>query len=131
MYKIIIDGKPIPWKAPVVTRNGTFSPNGKEKRAKKAIVKAQWHNSPLEGAIHADLFFIMPIPKGASKVQRAAMLEKEIFPATRPDLTNLQKAAEDFLSGIVINDDNQIVSICSKKIFGENPKTIIDIYELS
>ena len=47
----------------------------------------------------------------------------------KPDTTNLNKQMEDCLTGILWEDDCQVVSIKGKKLYSEEPRTHIRVYE--
>lgn len=49
----------------------------------------------------------------------------------RPDTSNLTKLCEDSLTGIVFEDDSQVVEIQAKKLYGEKEKTLIMIESLN
>lgn len=57
--------------------------------------------------------------KGASKLLRAAMLDGEVRPATRPDCSNIAKGVEDALNEVVYVDDGQIVELVVIKVYAE------------
>lgn len=58
-------------------------------------------------------------PKSASKAKRAQMLEGLIWPAKKPDLTNIIKAVEDGANGIAYTDDALIVTLSADKVYAE------------
>jgi Holliday junction resolvase RusA-like endonuclease len=129
MIKIEIPGSPTPWAAPRVCKSGSaYSPKGGIKVANRIIVKSQYREKPLKGPIIIECYFYMPIPASLSKKRKSALLNKPHI--CKPDTTNLQKFAEDCLSEIVYEDDAQVFQIFSKKIYSENPKTVIDIFKL-
>lgn len=121
---ILVPGSPHPWRAPLVTRKGfAYDSKSDIKKKIKAIIKGQFNLDPIKGPVHLSLIFEMPIPKSASKKKKLDMLENKIKPTTRPDLTNLQKLIEDCLIGSVIVDDNQVISVNSKKLYSSHPQT--------
>ena len=84
-----------------------------------------------EGCLYLTADFIFPIPKSCSKKLRAEILNSIVYKQTRPDLTdNLMKGLCDAMNNVVFKDDSQIVKIQSRKIFGEQPRTDIMIYEV-
>ena len=75
--------------------------------------------------------FFMPIPESYRKKILKQIDEKGFaFHCHKPDVTNLQKNAEDCLKGIVILDDNQVVEVFSRKEYGIEAKTVIQIESL-
>jgi Holliday junction resolvase RusA-like endonuclease len=55
--------------------------------------------------------------------RNAALLRGDApaYPAGRPDLTKLVRAAEDALKGVVWADDGQVVGQGNRKVYGEKP----------
>jgi Holliday junction resolvase RusA-like endonuclease len=127
MEVIIIEGIPIPWKAPFVGKRGSFNPQYNNIQILREIVRTQYQGEPLEGPLRVNLIFYMPIPKSISKKKQQLMEIGKIFPTGRPDRTNLAKLYEDLLNGIVIGDDSQIVCGTIDKRYGHLPRTIISI----
>ena len=69
--------------------------------------------APVEGPLTMTLVFELPRPKSTAK--------RVQYPIKRPDLSNLLKAIEDALTGVVYRDDSQIVSLTVTKRFGLAP----------
>ncbi|MCA6391273.1 MAG: RusA family crossover junction endodeoxyribonuclease [Cytophagales bacterium] len=73
---------------------------------------------------------VFPIPKKFTKAQRAAALVGDLRPTKKPDLSNIQKALEDGMNGVVYYDDCQITeSGGCKKIYGEIPCVKVCVYD--
>lgn len=58
------------------------------------------------------------------------MLKGEIYHITRPDVTNLNKLAEDTLKGIALSDDSIVVDIRGRKFYSSKPCIQIWIEEI-
>ena len=87
-----------------------------------AVAKAlMGERAPLEGPLSLSVRFRLPVPASTSKRARAAMLAGEMAPTKKPDLSNLLKAIEDGMNGIVFVDDAQIVRGFQTKIYAEQP----------
>ena len=129
MITIELPGPPVAWTAIVRAKNGhAYSPKNKQKAAAKLLIKKQYLNEPTELPFSLEFHFFMPIPKSFPKKKREYI---SVFShVTKPDTTNLQKFAEDCLTGIVFVDDKQVVETYSKKSYSENPRTVIYIYQL-
>ncbi len=108
------------------------NPNYKEKEAAQWHLRKQHGSRPLlTGAIRADFFFLMPIPKSMPKKQQQRIKAGEkIFHCKRPDATNFRKHAEDCLTGTVWVDDGQVACGETQKYYSFEPKTIIHVQEL-
>lgn len=131
MIKIVIPGKPLPWKAPYVGRRGAFSPRAKILEAYRWIVKKEYIGPLIDNAVDCDILIYMPVPLGVSKATRFLMLEGQIRPTKRPDRTNIAKLVEDALNGIVIKDDSLIVGGRIEKWYCENPRVELIITRVS
>jgi Holliday junction resolvase RusA-like endonuclease len=133
MYKILIEGKPIPKQRPRSShKNGvfrTYSPQKSETKAVKKIIKSQWKGEPLSGAVSLKITCFMPIPKSSSKKEKERLLFT--FHIKRPDLDNLEKFYKDAMNGIVYHDDSQVAFVTKQKIYGTHPKIEIDIEEIT
>lgn len=128
MILLEITGLPTPWAAAYVGRRGAFNPKFKEKEYARWQVKAQYNQqAPITAAVRLDITFHMPIPTGTSKVRKLQMLNGRLPHIKKPDTTNLQKFAEDVLKGVVIEDDSQVIEVVARKIYGEQPKTVIKV----
>lgn len=72
------------------------------------------------------LTFHMPIPTTMSEANVNRLLWFSDCPK-KPDIDNLVKFYLDCANGVLWQDDRQIVSLSSKKIYSKNPKTVIKI----
>lgn len=70
---------------------------------------------------------VYPIPKSATKASRAAIQEGKILPRRKPDIDNVLKVVLDSLNGYAYKDDAQVVMVSGKKIYGHEPKLIIEM----
>ena len=107
-----INLEPIPKGRPRFTRSGhAFTPARTRKfeaEAKKQA-KAQYKGKPLEGGISIDFEFIVTRPKRP----------KHDYPSKVGDVSNLIKAVEDALNGVVFKDDSQVVEVVARKRYAE------------
>jgi Holliday junction resolvase RusA-like endonuclease len=90
---------------------------------------AMGSSKPLESAVEVFIYLTYAIPQSYSKKRAEACLSGEIKHTKKPDLTNVIKAIEDGMNGIVYVDDSQITSIHSTKVFGEIAKAEILVRE--
>jgi Holliday junction resolvase RusA-like endonuclease len=128
--KIIIPDKPIPKMSPRHSRKGfTYNPQKKLMDSLKLLIKGQWKAPPLEGAVMLEVTLYMPIPKSTSKKRTQELLGA--YHVKRPDRSNLMKMLEDCMTGIVYKDDSQICDGPTKKIYGDPPRTEINIIDLT
>jgi len=128
VISIEIPGIPVSWKAHAGYGRKSFNPLYKE----RAMV--QWYASQqtsefLEGPIHVYYEFHLPIPKSFSKKNRALAISGELCHTKKKDCTNIIKFVEDAIKGLLFEDDAQVVSGKFKKLYSENPRTIIRLSE--
>lgn len=132
MTIIVIEGSPTPWKAHQGFGRNSYSQNYKRKHQAQWQIKAQFNQKEaIKGPVRLEMTFHMKIPNATSCIKRKQMLNNIIMHSSRPDTTNLIKYAEDCLTGIVIEDDNQCVEIHAQKVYGEIEKTVIKVTEIS
>ena len=69
------------------------------------------------------------IPQKTRKDILAGMISGKIRPAKKPDLDNVLKIIMDALTGVAFEDDNQIVQAYIEKMYGEEPRVEVTLYE--
>ncbi len=129
---IILEGPLIPWRAHGGYGRKSFNPLYAERK------QVQWQiteQNPggvqkILGPIHIQYTYYFPIPKSWSKKKTQRAMDNEIYPGTRPDLTNLIKFYEDCLKDFVIEDDSFVCSVSARKFYAENPKVVIKISKI-
>lgn len=132
MYVYEIPFPPVAWASHRGYGRKSFNPHYKEKEAAQWHLKKQHGSRPLfAGAIRADFFFEMPIPKSMpKKILKRIESGEKIFHSKRPDATNFRKHSEDCLTGTVWIDDGQVACGETQKYYSTNPRTLIHIQEL-
>lgn len=140
--KLIIPGKPIADCRPRGTIRYDkdkkpyivyYDQRAKEKKAFRYQVQSIIGNDPffpMQGALSLHLLFLMPRPRSHYGTgQNCAALKPSAprFHIVKPDTDNLEKFTLDCLNKVVWNDDAQVVSTFSEKIYGPEPRTIIRI----
>ena len=111
LYKILLEGNPIPWKRPGRSGSRYYDQQHYEKIAVRAHMKEQYPLLPITGAVIVGFTFAFEIPKSVSKKRREMMLKGEILHTQKPDLSNLIKFVEDCGNELLWRDDCQIVSM--------------------
>jgi Holliday junction resolvase RusA-like endonuclease len=86
---------------------------------------------PFTGPVELTLRIYVAVPQSMPKYRRALALTGTLRPTTRPDITNVLKAVEDALSGIVFRDDAQVAITRAAKIYAEHPRLVIEVSEIS
>ena len=77
--------------------------------------------------LYVEIIAYMGIPKSKSKKWRAAAIRGQKRPTKKPDVDNIFKLVTDALSGILYDDDKQIVSCRVQKWYSEEPRTEVRI----
>lgn len=109
----------------------TYNSQRDEDQTMRWKFKARMNGSPLEGPIAIDMKFYMSIPKSKSKKIKEKMRLGEIKHTIKPDCDNLVKKPTDCMNGIVYLDDKQIYKLTAEKLYGENPRTEITVWQES
>lgn len=65
-----------------------------------------WDGEPIAAAVHVGLRFVFPRPASA---------RRRVWPSVKPDLDKLTRAVLDALTGSLIVDDAQVVSLRAVK----------------
>lgn len=79
--------------------------------------------SPLDVAITA----YVGIPASKSKKFKQQALEGAQKPTKKPDVDNVAKIILDSITGIVYQDDKQIVKLSVSKVYSETPRVEVKI----
>ncbi len=125
MIYLEVLGRPVVWKAPRVTRRGTFSEHTQKKIEAQWQLKAQYQADPLEGDLSITFKFLFTPPRGLSQKKHLELIDTGFN--KRPDISNLEKFACDCGNGILWLDDKQIIKMTAEKIYATKEKTIIII----
>lgn len=129
---IVIEHVPTPWTAHGGYGRRSYDKKAKEKEEYRRQIKEQWRDKALiTTPIALRIIHAMPIPSSSSKIRREQMKEGRIYHLVRPDVTNLNKLAEDTLKGIVISDDSIVVEITGRKFYSTRPSVHIWITQLT
>lgn len=124
-----ISGAPIPLARPRFSGTVVYDPQKSLRFAKAIELKAQHnHTWQFEGPLHMELIFYMPIAKSLSKIRRTQTNHK--VHSKKPDLSNLIKFVEDVATDILFTDDSLIASIRAFKLYSNDPRTELSLYEI-
>lgn len=130
MIELTLQGDPLPWMAPRLSRYRTYSPRSAHMKAMRIVAESLYTGDILDGALDCDCLFYLHPPESASTRMKMRMLSGEIRPKWKPDRTNLCKLAEDILQGIVYTNDSRIVGGRVEKWYSLDPRTVFRITEL-
>lgn len=121
----------------IVSINGhasAYDPHRKEKELFRRNVKANLQAAnPFSCAISIEITFCLPIPKSYTATKKNLARWNALPHTKKGDIDNYCKFLLDSLNGIAYEDDSQIVSLISKKVYSDMPGTKVSIrphYEL-
>ena len=120
-----VKGDPEPWQ--VYTKRGEPTQAFERRKAWQAQVQAEakrvWtieggHHEPFTGLVELSMVFYMPWPSGAVAFNHhhAPALRRKLL-GQKPDCSNLYKATEDSIQGIIIKNDSQTVAGGFRKVY--------------
>lgn len=96
-------------------------PDNKIQKEKVAwcALEAMRGRQPFEGPVFPMLTFYLKPPKQA----------RHLFPASKPDLDNLEKLIKDAMNGVVYVDDAQVCEVHKVKLwaYGRDPGTEVTV----
>lgn len=123
---------PVSWKRPTPGGGGkayTDAGDAAHRNAVALIAQSKRTRMAQKGeAVRLTVVFVLPTPKGASPAEAEQMIAlSRVLPTGAPDLDNLVKGIQDAMSGIVYADDAQVCSYRIDKIYGAEPKTLIQV----
>lgn len=92
-----------------------------------AAQQAMQGRAPIDGPVAVVLDVLCQVPTSWSKKKQAQALAGLIFPVTKPDIDNVEKAIFDGLNGVAWKDDVQVVDVCKRKRYAETPGVHVEI----
>ncbi|MEE9302885.1 MAG: RusA family crossover junction endodeoxyribonuclease [Thiotrichaceae bacterium] len=113
---------------------GTYDPSKSEKADFLQMVRDKAPDVPFAGPIKITVAFEFGRPKSHYGTGRNADKLKPtagFFHSSRPDLDNLIKFITDALDSVFYRDDAQIAQVVAEKRYGEKPRVIICIENLT
>jgi len=123
-------GLPIAKQRHRIAHGIAYDPQSKQKRGMKFDFanqfRSQGHLKPLEGAIRAIVNISYQVPKSWSKKRQITANYK----TSRPDIDNIAKFYFDVLNQIAYNDDAQVVSLVSQKLYSDKPGVEILLFQM-
>jgi len=143
VIRIVVPGTPKPLAR---NRHRIITPKGKasfvgnylpaKSRNEQAVIRvfaaqAMGGRALLEGPIDLRLAVYLPIAASWSKKKKHAARDGSIRPTGRPDIDNFIKLAMDAVKSIVWQDDSQVVTLASWKLYSAEPRLVIEIRQIA
>jgi Holliday junction resolvase RusA-like endonuclease len=127
MIRIEIPGEPIGKGRPRFGHGRTYSPEKTQRWEQAAAWEArrQYDGEPMEGPLTLTVAAEFTIPKSWPKWRQEAAERGPVWHTIRPDASNVLKAVEDALQGVVYRDDSQIVAVAVQKTYSLDPKVVV------
>lgn len=117
----ILKGDPIPLARPRFSKDVVYDSQKNQRMYYRSLLAYQHDGSKMEGPLHLNVIYFMPIPISISKVAQQKLIGK--IHKSRPDLDNLIKWTNDICNGILFHDDSSIARITATKVYGINTRT--------
>ena len=126
--EFVVPGVPVPkGRARITTKNGyalAYTPARTAKYEQDVATLARQAMGvlrPFSGPVELWLAIGVQIPASWSKKKRLEASSGALLPIGRPDASNIVKAIEDGMNGVVYDDDSQIVTIQATKRYTYTP----------
>lgn len=136
MIEFTVPGEPVAQGRPRFSTRGSFvkAYDPEKSKSYKAYVKlvaaaamSERSLKPLDGAIAVSIRAYVSVPKSKSKKFRENALKGLEHPTKKPDCDNIAKILLDAMTGIVYEDDKQIVRLVVEKYYDEVPRVEVAI----
>ena len=102
-----------------------------ESLARSYAMQAMAKRKVMDGPVFLAVRFYLPIPESWSKKKKESALCLAISPITKPDLSNLVKAVEDAMNGVVWRDDSQVTCMQVEKFYSDEPRSEVTVKEMN
>ena len=116
---------PMPAPRPRFSKLGTYNPKKYTDHKRAIALLAKRVFKLTDKPVKLVVFFYMPIPKSWSKKKR--LEAKSLIPFG--DIDNFSKSVMDALEGVAYENDKQVIELCAKKEYDENPRIEIELRE--
>ena len=80
---------------------------------------------PTYDAVHVVIDAYYPVPASYSKKKRAACINGEVKPMSKPDIDNVVKALLDAMNKVVYVDDKQVVNVQATKHYTDQDEGFV------
>ncbi len=127
--KYTLPGDPIPLARARHGNGRTYNAQAPiQSRCKFDLIRQHNKQPLLEGSLHLDIYFFMPMPPSWSQFKKERLVGTPHI--KKPDWSNLLKFVEDCGTGIIYKDDSLIYSVTGTKIYDWYPRTEFTLTEI-
>lgn len=95
-----------------------------------AAQQAMQGRALITGAVSVVMDVRCQVPESWSKTKKAQALIGGVYPTTKPDIDNVEKAVFDGLNGVAWRDDVQVVKVSKSKRYAPVPGVYVEIIPL-
>lgn len=78
-------------------------------------------------AYKVEIWAFLEPPKSAPESKKALMRFNTILPTKKPDIDNIGKIILDGLNGAAWHDDKAVTELIVHKVYGEDPRVVVEI----
>ena len=135
-FVLSVEGNPCSQKRHRHAKRGrriiTYDPSSEDKKKFKTQVQSKIKGRPLKKPLGLSVCFYIRRPKKHYRTGKFSHLLKKNSPKIciqKPDIDNLIKFVLDACNDLLWEDDKLIYEIESRKVFSENPRTEIEVWE--
>ncbi|MFX3617961.1 MAG: RusA family crossover junction endodeoxyribonuclease [Sporolactobacillus sp.] len=136
MIEFTIYGEPIGQGRPRFTTIAGHAraydpPDSREyKKYVKMMAVQNRPHMPIEGPVSLKLLIYRPLLKSMSKKKKAAAVAGTLRPTKKPDVDNVAKGVMDAMTGIIWQDDKQVVKLDVEKFYSQQPRVEVRVVPL-
>lgn len=136
MIEFTIYGEPVAQGRPRFSTAGGFAkaydpPDSREyKKYVKLLASQNRPHTPIDGPVSLKLVIYRPLLKSMSKKKKAEAVAGTFRPIKKPDVDNVAKGIMDAMTGIIWQDDKQVVSLQVSKYYSEQPRVEVQVIPL-
>ena len=136
MIEFTVPGEPVAQGRPRFSTRGSFvkAYDPEKSKSYKAYVKlvaaaamSERSLKTFDGAIAVSIRAYVSVPKSKSKKFRENALKGLEHPTKKPDCDNIAKILLDAMTGIVYEDDKQIIRLVVEKFYDEVPRVEVTV----
>lgn len=91
------------------------------------MVKSDGRDVLSDQAYKVEIWAFTKPPESVPKCKRGLMLFNTMLPTKKPDIDNIGKIVLDGLNGAAWHDDKAVTELVVHKVYGEDPRVVVEI----